>query len=106
LAQVKPLEILSIRHQGSSNENDLVLVLKDSEVLIPLSSMIDPEVEKSRLQKEYTEVKANVDRLEIRLNDSAFIGKAPPVVVEKERNRLAEGKDKLQRLDQQLSRFK
>jgi valyl-tRNA synthetase len=106
LAQVKPLEILSIRHQGSSNENDLVLVLKDSEVLIPLSSMIDPEVEKNRLQKEYTETKANVDRLEIRLNDSAFTQKAPPAVVAKERNRLAESKDKLLRLEQQLSRFK
>ncbi len=105
LAQVKPLEILSTRYQGNSNENDVVLVLKDTEVLIPLTSMIDPEAEKFRLQKEYVEVKANVERLEIRLNDRAFIGKAPPAVVEKERGRLAEARDKMQRLNQQLSRF-
>jgi valyl-tRNA synthetase len=106
LANVKPLEILNTRHQGGSSDNDLVLVLKDTEVLIPLSSMIDPEVEKARLQKEYSEIKTNVERLEIRLNDPAFTGKAPPAVVEKERGRLAEGKDKLVRLDQQLARFK
>jgi valyl-tRNA synthetase len=106
LAQVKPLEILAARHQGQSSENDLVLVLKDCEVLIPLSSMIDPELEKNRLQKEYAEVKTNVERLEIRLKDPAFSAKAPPAVVDKEKGRLAEGKDKLQRLEQQLARFK
>jgi valyl-tRNA synthetase len=106
LAQVKPLEILDCRHQGGSNDNDLVLVLKDTEVLIPLASMIDPEVEKNRLQKEYAEIQNNVSRLEVRLNDSAFIGKAPPAVIEKERNRLSEGKDKMMRLEQQLAKFK
>jgi valyl-tRNA synthetase len=105
LAQVTPLKIVNTRHTGGSSDSDLVLVLNNTEVLIPLASMIDPEVEKNRLQKEYAEVKANVDRLEIRLNDSAFTGKAPAIVVEKERNRLAEAKDKLKRLNQQLARF-
>jgi valyl-tRNA synthetase len=106
LAQVSPLKIVDSRHMGGSSDRDLVLVLKNTEVLIPLASMIDPEAEKNRLQKEYAEVKANVDRLEIRLNDTAFTGKAPAAVVEKERVRLVEGKDKLNRLDQQLARFK
>ena len=56
---------------------------KDTEVVIPLASMVDMEAEKARLQKEYEEVKANVDRLETRLNDQAFISKAPPAVVKK-----------------------
>jgi valyl-tRNA synthetase len=67
--------------------------------------MIDPEAEKNRLHKEYSEIKANVERLETRLNDSAFTSKAPAAVVEKERARLLEGRDKLQRLEQQLARF-
>jgi valyl-tRNA synthetase len=36
------------------------------------------EAEKARLQKNMREVKANVDRLEARLNDQSFISKAPP----------------------------
>jgi valyl-tRNA synthetase len=105
LAQARPLEILDIHHTGETDENDLVAVLKDSEVVIPLSSMVDIEAEKIRLQKEYNEVKANVDRLEARLNDQAFVSKAPAAVVEKERVRLVEGKDKLQRLEKQIKRF-
>jgi valyl-tRNA synthetase len=83
-----------------------VLVLKESEVVIPLASMVDMEAEKTRLEKELAEVKANAERLEARLSDQSFINKAPPPVVEKERGRLAESKDKLQRLEQQLNRFK
>ena len=102
----RPLEILSSHHQGQADENELVLVLKDAEVVIPLASLVDPEAEKARLQKEIEEVKANVDRLETRLNDPAFTGKAPAAVVQKERDRLTAGQDKLQRLQQQLDRFK
>ena len=83
-----------------------MLVLKDTEVVIPLASMVDLEAEKTRLQKELDEIKANVDRLEIRLNDQAFIGKAPPPWSRKSETGSTEGKDKLQRLQQQLERFK
>ncbi len=103
---VSPLEIISSHHQGASDDKELVLVLKDSEVVIPLASMVDPAAEKIRLEKEFNEVQANVERLEKRLNDTAFTGKAPAAVVEKERSRLLESKDKLQRLEQQLARFK
>jgi valyl-tRNA synthetase len=105
LSQAKPLELVNTRHQGQPNDNDLVLVLKDCEVVIPLASMVDMEAEKARLQKELAEVKTNVERLELRLNDSAFTGKAPPAVVQKERDRLLAGKDKMERLQQQLARF-
>jgi valyl-tRNA synthetase len=106
LAQARPLELLNTHHQGTSDEKDLVLVLKNSEVVIPLSSMVDPGAEKARLQKEIEEVQANVERLTVRLNDPAFTSKAPPVVVQKERDRLAAGQDKVQRLKQELVRFK
>jgi valyl-tRNA synthetase len=105
LAQIKSLQILDAHHQGGSDDQDLVLVLKEAEVVIPLSSMVDLAAEKVRLEKEMNEVKTNVERLEVRLNDQAFISKAPPAVVQKERNRLTEGKDKMQRLQQQLERF-
>ena len=105
LSQARPLELKNTRHQGQSDNNDLVMVLKDCEIVIPLASMVDMEAEKARLQKELEEIKTNVERLEVRLNDPAFTGKAPPAVVQKERDRLAAGKDKMDRLQQQLVRF-
>ncbi len=105
LSLAKPLELKNTRHHGQSDDNDLVLVLKDCEVVIPLASMVDMVAEKTRLQKELDEVKTNVERLEVRLKDTAFTGKAPPAVVQKERDRLAASKDKMERLQQQLTRF-
>jgi len=105
LANASPLSVLDIRHEGAEDSKYLVMVLKETDVVIPLASMVDPQAEKARLQKERDEVKANVERLEKRLNDPAFTGKAPPSVVEKERERLTSGKDKLARLEQQLSRY-
>ncbi len=106
LAQTKPPLVLDTHHQGGSDDKDLVLVLKETEVVIPLASMVDPAIEKARLEKELAEVRANVERLEARLNDAAFTGKAPPAVVQKESDRLISGKDKMQRLEQQLERFR
>jgi valyl-tRNA synthetase len=106
LAMVRPLELLNTHHPGTTDSGDLVMVLKDCEVVIPLASMVDHGAEKLRLNSEMEEIKAHAGRLEARLNDSAFTGKAPPAVVQKERERLAAALDKLNRLEQQLLRFK
>jgi valyl-tRNA synthetase len=106
LSQARPLELLDSRHQGASDDNELLLVLKDVEIVIPLASMVDMQAEKARLQKELEEVKTNVDRLELRLKDATFAAKAPAAIVQKERDRLTASRDKLARLNQQLARFK
>jgi valyl-tRNA synthetase len=105
LARARPVTFLDNR-QASANENVVVLVLKESEVIIPLESMFDLEVERKRLEKEIEKSQAEIFTLEARLKDKAFLGKAPPSVVDKERDRLAIKKDKLERLRQQLIRFK
>jgi valyl-tRNA synthetase len=105
LSQSRPLELIDSHYTGRSDEKDLVAVLKETEVVIPLASMVDMEAERNRLQKEYTETKANVERLAVRLKDPSFVNKAPPAVVQKERARYDEGTDKLQRLQQQIERF-
>jgi len=75
-------------------------------VVIPMASMIDIEAEKERLQKEIEQNQAEVTKLEVRLSDKAFLNKAPTVVIDRERDRLAERRDKLERLKQQLDRFR
>ena len=104
LARVKPVTILENR-EGLPGKDNLVLVLNDLEVAIPMASMVDQEAERERLQKEIAQTQAAMARLEARLNDTQFLTKAPAAVVEKERNNLAIGKDKLERLKEQLNRF-
>jgi len=106
LARAKPVTFTNRRAEGLSDKDSLALVLKDSEVIIPMASMIDIAAEKEQLQKEIAQTQTEVARLETMLNNEQFLDKAPNAVVDKERNRLEETKDKLIRLQQQWDRFK
>ena len=105
LARAKPLSFLDSRQKGEPKENALALVLKETEVIIPMESMVDLEAERKRLQQEIEQIESAVARLEARLKDKAFLAKAPAAVVEKERTKLGERKNKLERLKQQLIEY-
>ncbi len=98
LARAKPITFLDKRQESSPTENVLVLVLKETEVIIPMESMVDLEAERKRLQREIEQSQTGVAQLEARLKDQAFLTRAPAAVVDKERQKLAAIKDKLERL--------
>jgi valyl-tRNA synthetase len=105
LARIKPLSIMERQKRQTKGEKALVIVLKESEVVLPWAGMVDIAAEKQRLNKEISINQREIERLEHRLKDAAFISKAPEAVVEKERNRLLSYKDKLQRLEQELAQL-
>jgi valyl-tRNA synthetase len=103
LARARPLTILDRQTREPTKDKDLVLVLKEAEVVVPLAGMIDALAEEQRLAKESKEIKERIAQLKARLGDNAFLSKAPAQVVEKEKQKLAMLEDKLQRLAQELS---
>jgi valyl-tRNA synthetase len=105
LARARPVTIREYRRAMPSGEKVLALVLKESEVVIPMASMVDVEAERKRLQAEIDEVQGEIARLETLLGSSAFVTRAPAAVVEKEQGKLGVAKDKLVRLKQELNRF-
>ncbi|MGD9117018.1 MAG: valine--tRNA ligase [Dehalococcoidia bacterium] len=106
LAKAKPLRFKEGRGEVKPDERALALVLNESEVIIPMESMVDLDAERKRLEGEIAQSRASIASLEKRLEDKAFLAKAPEAVVAKERDKLAERQDKLQRLEEQLARFK
>ncbi|MDI6815213.1 MAG: class I tRNA ligase family protein, partial [Dehalococcoidales bacterium] len=98
LARVKPVTFLDSRQEGLSTENALVLVLKETKVVIPMENMVNLEAERKRLKKEIEQSQAEIARLETRLKDKAFLTRAPAAIVDKEHQKLATAKDKLERL--------
>ncbi|MFC1952033.1 valine--tRNA ligase [Chloroflexota bacterium] len=106
LARAKSVTFLDSRQGGQSSANALVLVLKESEVVIPMESMVNLEAERERIRKEIETTQAEVARLEARLNDRVFLTRAPPTIVNKERDKLALGRDKLERLKREPLNFK
>jgi valyl-tRNA synthetase len=105
LAKVRPLTILDRQGRESGKDRDLVLVLKEAEVVVPLADMVNLLAEEQRLIKEGEEIKERIAQLNTRLRDNAFLSKAPGQVVEKERQKLVMLEDKLKRIHQELSQF-
>ena len=105
LARARPLSFQATRPAGGSRDNALVQVLREVQLVIPMASMVDLEAERRRLGQEIAAAEADIARLEGRLADAAFTSKAPAHVVQKERERLAERKHRLERLRAELARF-
>jgi valyl-tRNA synthetase len=105
LAKVRPLTFLNERQKIQASQNVLVLVLKESEIVIPMESMVDLEAERKRLQKEIAQSQNETAQLEARLKNEKFLSRAPAAIIDKEQDKLATRKDKLERLKQQLNRL-
>jgi valyl-tRNA synthetase len=105
LAKARPLAVISRKQRRAKEEKALVLVLKEAEVVLPWAGMVDVAAEKQRLEGEIGALEKEIDRLEQRLKDKAFLSKAPAAVVDKERSKLQGFKDKLLRLRQELTQL-
>ncbi len=105
LARARPLSLTSGPPEARA-ANAVVIVLKGAEISIPMESMVDIGAEGVRLAKEIEPLDGEVTRLKTRLEDAAFLTKAPPAVVEKERQKLNTLSDKLARLRQQMGQLK
>ena len=104
LGRSRPVVFLDNRPE-QKDDKTVVTVLKQAEVFIPLASMVDLAAERLRLEKEAAQSQGEISRLETRLADNNFLSRAPAAVIEKERLKLAEVKDRLARLQEQIGKL-
>ncbi len=105
LSRANPVTFLSDVPEEKPGDNTLVLQLSSATVVIPMASMLDLEAEKKKILKELEQTRSEAARLETHLKDKGFLTKAPPAVVEKEKQKLYTLKEKLEKLKKQNSRF-
>jgi valyl-tRNA synthetase len=105
LAHANPVTFFHGEAKEKADSATLVLALSPATVVIPMASMVDFAAEKRKAQKEYDQTLNEMERLEFRLKDEAFLTKAPPAIVEKEKQKLYTLKEKLAKLQQQISRY-
>ena len=74
----------SITHKESSDDlpKSAIALLGEMKVLIPLAGLVDIEEEKSRLEKKLSKLNKELESVENRLSNDAFIKKAPIEVVD------------------------
>jgi valyl-tRNA synthetase len=100
LANVDSLEILE---DFPKDQMMLKGVAGSIEMAIPLEEgLVDFKKEKQRLEKELTKIKEEIDKIEERLENKAFVERAPKDVVEGSKSRLQELHDRKSRLSENL----
>jgi valyl-tRNA synthetase len=69
---------------------------------VPLAGIIDIDAEKDRLRKQEQETVGFIEKAQKKLANDNFVAKAPDEVVQRERDRVQELTEKLDRLREQL----
>ncbi len=80
------------------------VVVDGGEIFVPLEGVIDLAAERDRIQKELTRVRGMADSTKKKLANGSFVAKAPPDVVEREREKLASFDATVKKLEQNLER--
>jgi valyl-tRNA synthetase len=78
------------------------LVVGPVEIYLPLAGMIDLAEERTRLEKELKEATSQIERLE-KLLAGDFASKAPPALVQKEREKLEGYRKTAEKIEAQLN---
>jgi valyl-tRNA synthetase len=75
------------------------------EVYLPLAGMIDIGKEIERLRRELDGLQAEAAKVRAKLGNESFVAKAPPQVVQKQRDRLADLEDQLTKVQVRVAQL-
>lgn len=78
------------------------MVLEWAEVFVPLEGLLDLKQEHKRLRQELQEARAGLEATLRKLDNPEFLERAPDEVIEKEKRKAQEFKEKVERLEQNL----
>jgi len=95
---------LEVTPPGAKPEGSAAAVVGSVEVFVRLKGLIDFDEEARRLGKEMEKIDKDIDRANRKLANEDFLTKAPAEVVQKEKDRLSELKEKRGKLAENLER--
>ena len=81
------------------------VVVDEATAALAVGDVIDISKETSRLEKEISKVEGEIGKIEKKLENTNFIAKAPPEVVEEQRERAAEYRQSHDKLSEALNRL-
>lgn len=87
------------------NTNHAIGIVGNLELLIPMEGLIDIAAEVQRLKKEILKIKKEIERSKSKLDNTAFIKKAPPEIIAQEQQRLFDFTAIYTKLQNQLNLF-
>jgi len=101
------VEDLSIKKEVDKKpDKSSTAIVNGIEIILPLAGMVDIEKEIKRLEKELDEIKSEIKRAKGKLNTDGFVNKAPEDVVQEERDKLEEYKNKKEKINKRLKELR
>ncbi len=101
LARLTGIETADAVPDGSVQD-----VVGEATIVLPLADVVDLEQEGARLQREIDKIAGEIAKLDKKLANESFVAKAPPEVVEEQRERKAEAEQAQAKLAEALSRLR
>ena len=86
-------------------ESSAQLVIGEATFALPLKGIIDFDAERVRLKREIAKEEVEIAKIDKKLGNEQFVAKAPPEVIEEQRERRAEAVARLERLKAALARL-
>ena len=102
LARTESIRVLG---SGEPAPESAISLVGEMKVLIPMAGLIDKEAELQRLAKEIARIQSDLERARAKLANPSFVDKAPPAVVQKERDKIAEQEAALAKLREQEAKI-
>ncbi len=99
LEHIEPLE------NGAEAPESAMALVGDMKLLIPLAGLIDKQAEMQRLNKLLNGLEKEIQRAQGKLANERFVAKAPAAVVEKEKAKLADARQRAGEIRQQLHKL-
>ncbi len=101
----KLARIASIETGASAAEGVAELEVQGVVAAMPLAGAIDVEAERTRLDKELGSLRTDIRKFGAKLSNPAFVDRAPPHVVNEQRERMTAAEDRLNRIERALARL-
>ncbi len=89
----------SVTHTEIVAKGSAQTILDEATLILPLAEIIDIAQESARLKKEGEKIAAEIGKIEAKLGNKSFVDRAPPEIVEEQRERKAEAEATLARLN-------
>lgn len=101
LKAIAKLDDVKVLNAGEEAPLSVTKLIGNAELFVPMAGFINKEAELARLNKEIEKLNNEVARIENKLSNEAFVAKAPEQVITKEREKMAEYAEGLDKLKQQ-----
>lgn len=95
LARLDSITLLPADDKGPVSVTQLI---NGAELLIPIAGLVDKDVELERLVKEVASIEKEISRIDAKLSNKHFIVRAPEAVVSKERKKLKNYQQSMEKL--------